>query len=71
MEQDVKIEVLKTTAECGAAAAGKAVEILRNAIADRGRASFIAATGASQFEFLKGLTGQISVGLAHTRWQMM
>jgi glucosamine-6-phosphate deaminase len=66
MEQDVKIEVHKTKGECGAAAAGQAAEILRNAIAEKGRASFIAATGASQFEFLKGLTGQTSIGWEKT-----
>jgi glucosamine-6-phosphate deaminase len=66
MEQDVKIEVLKATAECGAAAAGKAAEILRNALAAKGHASFIAATGASQFEFLKSLTKQTSIDWERT-----
>ena len=52
----MKIEVFKTKAECGAAAADRGAEILRQAIAVKGRASFIVATGASQFDFLKALT---------------
>jgi glucosamine-6-phosphate deaminase len=56
MEASVKIEVFKTKAECGAAAADRGAEILRKAIADKGRASFIVATGASQFDFMKALT---------------
>ena len=52
----MKIEVFKTKAECGAAAADRGAEILRQAIAVKGRASFIVATGASQNDFLKALT---------------
>jgi glucosamine-6-phosphate deaminase len=52
----VKIEVFKTKTECGAAAADRGAEILKQAIAARGRASFIVATGASQFDFMKALT---------------
>jgi glucosamine-6-phosphate deaminase len=52
----LKIEVHKTKLACSAAAADKGAEILRQAIAARGRASFIAATGASQFDFLLALT---------------
>lgn len=62
----MEIEVLRTTEECGTAAAEKAAEILRNAIAARGHASFIAATGASQFEFLKALTKQTSIDWARS-----
>lgn len=40
----------------GAAAAEKAIAALREAISRNGRAVFIAATGASQFEFLEALT---------------
>ena len=43
--------------ELGKAAAKKAEELLRDAIDRNGRAAFIAATGASQFEFLETLTG--------------
>jgi glucosamine-6-phosphate deaminase len=62
----VKVEVLRTREECGTVASGKAAEILRNAIAARGHASFVAATGASQFEFLKALTKQTSIDWART-----
>ena len=51
----MKIEVHKTKLACSAAAADKGAEILKQAIAVRGRASFIVATGASQFDFLKFL----------------
>ncbi len=54
----MKIEVFKTKTECSAAAAEMAGQVLRNAIADKGRASFIVATGASQFDFLKALTAK-------------
>jgi glucosamine-6-phosphate deaminase len=56
MGEDVKIEVFKTKEECGAAAADRGAEILKQTIAAKGRASFIVATGASQFDFMKALT---------------
>lgn len=56
MEGKVKIEVFKTKADCGKAAADRGAEILKRKVADGGRASFIVATGASQFDFLKALT---------------
>ena len=52
----MKIHVLETKAACGAAAADQAAQLLRKAIAGRGRASFVTATGASQFEFLEALS---------------
>ena len=52
----MKIEVFKTKAECGGAAADRGAEILKQKIAANGRASFIVATGASQFDFLKAMT---------------
>ncbi|UCD77159.1 MAG: glucosamine-6-phosphate deaminase [Desulfobacterales bacterium] len=52
----MKIEVFNTKAQCGAAAAERGADILKQAIAAKGRASFIVATGASQFDFLKALT---------------
>ena len=66
MEKDVKIEVFKTKAACGAAAADRGADILKQAIAAKGRAGFIVATGASQFDFLKALTQKkgINWGLA-------
>ena len=52
----MKIEVYQTKAECGAAAADRGAEILKEVIAAKGRASFIVATGASQFDFMEALT---------------
>ena len=52
----MKIEVFKTKAECGAAAADWGAAILKQAIDAKGRAGFIVATGASQFEFFQALT---------------
>ncbi len=57
----MEIHILETKEGCGAAAADKAAEILEKAITANGRACFIAATGASQFEFLKALTGKTSI----------
>ena len=62
----MKIEVLRAKDEGGTAAAEKAAEILRKAIATGGQASFVAATGASQFEFLKALTKQTSIDWSRT-----
>ena len=62
----MKIRVLKTREECGAAAAERAGETLSNAIAGVGHAAFVAATGASQFEFLKGLAKQTAIDWGRT-----
>lgn len=48
--------VFKSKEDMGAAAANAAAETIRAAIADRGQANIILATGASQFEMLKHLT---------------
>jgi glucosamine-6-phosphate deaminase len=53
---DVHVRVFETKAEMGQAAALDAATILREAIARKGMAHLIAATGASQFEFLDALT---------------
>jgi glucosamine-6-phosphate deaminase len=50
-----KIEILSSKRALGAAAAERAATVLRDAIASQGRARVIAATGASQFEFLEAL----------------
>ena len=50
------VRVFETKAEMGQAAAQDAAAILREAIARKGVAHVIAATGASQFEFLDALT---------------
>jgi glucosamine-6-phosphate deaminase len=52
----MEIAVFANKIEMGQAAAAKAVELLRDAIARKGHATFVAATGASQFEFLDALT---------------
>ena len=52
----MKIEVFKTKEACGVAAADRGADILKQAIRSNGRASFIVATGASQFDFLKAMT---------------
>jgi len=50
------IKVLKDKASLAGAAAAEAATSIRRAIADKGAARIIAATGASQFEFLDALT---------------
>jgi len=52
----VEIRVLDTKEALGVAAAAQATRILREALARESRARVIAATGASQFEFLEALT---------------
>ncbi len=51
----LQIEVFDTKAQLGQAAARNAAQIIQYAIAERGTAYVIAATGASQFEFLDAL----------------
>jgi glucosamine-6-phosphate deaminase len=55
------IRVLADKRALGEVAAADAAAALRAAIAARGKANVIAATGASQFEFLEALTRQASV----------
>jgi glucosamine-6-phosphate deaminase len=52
----VQIRVLDDRVAAGQAAAEDAGRLIREAIAARGRARIIAATGASQFDFLDALT---------------
>lgn len=52
----MQVSVLPTKMEMAEKAAAKAAELLRDAIASKGQAAFVAATGASQFEFLDYLT---------------
>jgi glucosamine-6-phosphate deaminase len=54
----MNVAVFKSKNEMAQAAAANAAEIIRRAIADRGQAYIIAATGASQFEFLEALVRQ-------------
>jgi glucosamine-6-phosphate deaminase len=62
----MELEILNTKAECSAAAAERGGEILQQAIADNGRASFVVATGASQFDFLKALTAKEGIDWRRT-----
>jgi glucosamine-6-phosphate deaminase len=51
----LQLEIFDTKAELGRTAARDATEIINQAIEERGAAYVIAATGASQFEFLDAL----------------
>lgn len=57
----MKVEVFDSKHEMGEAAAREAAEIIRKAIAARGSARVVAATGASQFEFLDALAREGSI----------
>src|SRR5947199_8925410 len=52
----IKIEVLADKYSLGQAAADHAARALRRTLAHQGSARLVAATGASQFEFLEALT---------------
>jgi len=55
-EVNMTIKVFPTKTAMGKAAANEAAAAIRDAIAERGEARIIAATGASQFEFLDAIT---------------
>lgn len=58
----MNIKVFKDKATLAATAADQAASILRKAISEKGAARIIAATGASQFEFLDALTAMPGIG---------
>ena len=58
--------VFPSKMEMAEAAAAKAAEFLREAIASKGHAAFVAATGASQFEFLGALTSMADIAWDRT-----
>lgn len=60
------METFEDKKKTGEAAARKAAELLKKAIAEGERATFIAATGASQFEFLEALTSTPSIDWSRT-----
>jgi len=62
----MKIKVFKTKHSMGKAAAEEAARILLDTIKKKGEATFIAATGASQFEFLENLTNISSIDWSKT-----
>ena len=57
----MKVKVFDSKRELGAAAARDAAEIIRAAIDERGEARVVAATGASQFQFLDALAGEAGI----------
>jgi glucosamine-6-phosphate deaminase len=62
----MQIETFPTKVEMAQAAAVQAAELLREAIARKGHAAFVAATGVSQFEFLDALTSASDIDWAKT-----
>jgi len=62
----LQIRTLPDKAALGEAAAADAADALRQAIARQGRACVVAATGASQFEFLEALVRAPGVDWART-----
>jgi len=59
-------EIYETKEEMAQAAAKNAAQVLREAILSKNRATFIAATGKSQFEFLEYLTNDLSIDWTKT-----
>jgi len=62
------LKVFPDKVSLGRAAAEQAASAIRRAIEERGRARIIAATGASQFEFLDALTKAPGVGWPKIDW---
>lgn len=62
----MEIAIYPTRLETSRQAAEQAAGLLRAAIAERGRAVFIAATGASQFDFLEALTAAPGIDWSKT-----
>ena len=62
----MKVKTFETKKEMGEAAAKEAAKILISAIKEKNEAVFVAATGASQFEFLKALTSIPSIDWSRT-----
>src|SRR3954468_4076322 len=61
----MNIKVFKDKLTLARAAADQAATIIRKAISDKGTARIIAATGASQFEFLDALTAMRDIDWKH------
>ena len=62
----MEIKISKDKKACGQAAAEKAAQVLRDAISQKGRAAFIVATGASQFDFLEAMTSAPGIDWSKT-----
>ncbi len=61
-----EVKICETKQKMGKAAAEKAAGILRSAVKEKGEVVFAAATGASQFEFLKNLINFPSIDWSKT-----
>lgn len=61
----MNVSIFDSRPRLAEAAADEAARIIREAIADCGQAYLIAATGASQFEFLEGLVRQPNIDWGH------
>lgn len=57
----MEVNILQNKKRTGEAAADQAKDILRRTIQEKGEATFVAATGASQFEFLEALTEKSTI----------
>jgi len=62
----MRCEIFETKKQMAQTAAKKAIQILKEAILSKGHASFIAATGKSQFEFLENLVNDSSIDWSKT-----
>src|SRR5258705_10336173 len=62
----MNVAIFDSKLQMAKAAADNAADIVRQAIADRGQAYIIAATGASQFEFLDELVQQPNIAWRQT-----
>ncbi len=62
----MEIKIFPTRLETSQQAAAQAADLLRQAIRERGRAVFIAATGASQFDFLAALAAAPGIDWSKT-----
>lgn len=62
----LNVVVFDSRLQLAEAAADDAAAIIRQAITERGQAYLVAATGASQFEFLDALVGQPNINWEHT-----
>lgn len=62
----MNIHVHDSTDQMARAAAAKAAELLRQAIRSKGQATFVAATGASQFGFLEALVSEPGINWSKT-----
>src|SRR5258705_3702658 len=62
----MNVKIFDSRLQLAEAAADEAASIIRQAIAERGQAYLIAATGASQFEFLDALVQQPNIDWRQT-----